>query len=278
MTVRIESLAFYPIKGCHRVECQSAELLPSGLRHDREWMLVQPNGMFITQRTDAVLATLSPAFDAGERLLTVAATGRAPLRVPLAGRGERRLVRVWSDSCEAEDQGDEAAAWFSEIVGRPLRLVRFPDDGVRHANREFAGEDHAPVKFPDAYPVLVTQSASLAALNAAIVASGAAPGEAPLPMTRFRPNIVLAGLAPFDEDRIDRLRIGDAELRLVKPSTRCVVTTTDQESGVRGIEPLPTLKKERWNGELKGVTFGENATVLRPGSLRVGDAVEVCWR
>lgn len=278
MTVRIESLAFYPIKGCHRVECQSAELLPSGLRHDREWMLVQPNGMFITQRTDAVLATLSPAFDAGERLLTVAATGRAPLRVPLAGRGERRLVRVWSDSCEAEDQGDEAAAWFSEIVGRPLRLVRFPDDGVRHANPQFAGKDHAPVKFPDAYPVLVTQSASLAALNAAIVASGAAPGEAPLPMTRFRPNIVLAGLAPFDEDRIDRLRIGDAELRFVKPSTRCVVTTTDQESGVRGIEPLPTLKKERWNGELKGVTFGENATVLRPGSLRVGDAVEVCWR
>ena len=72
--------------------------------------------------------------------------------------------------------------------------------------------------------------------------------------------------------------MGDAELRFVKPSTRCVVTTTDQESGVRGIEPLPTLKKERWNGELKGVTFGENATVLRPGSLRVGDAVEVCWR
>ncbi|MGE0582211.1 MAG: MOSC domain-containing protein [Steroidobacteraceae bacterium] len=278
MAVRIESLACYPIKGCHRVECESTELLHSGLRHDREWMLVDPNGQFVTQRTDAVLATLAPSIDAGAQTLTVNAPGRSALRLPLAARGERCTVRIWKDTCAADDQGDEAAAWFSSAVGRPLRLVRFPDDGVRHANPQFARDDHAPVRFPDAYPILVTQSASLAAINAAIAASGAAPGEAPLPMTRFRPNIVLAGLAPFEEDRIDRLRIGRVELRLAKPSTRCIVTTTDQESGARGVEPLPTLKKLRWSREFKGVTFGENATVLQPGTLRVGDVVEVIHR
>lgn len=278
MTVRIESLAYYPIKGCHRVECDSAELLPSGLRHDREWMLVEPNGVFITQRTDAVLATLAPSLDLDGQALRVAAPGRPTLRIPFAIRGERRTVRVWKDTCDADDQGDAAAEWFAAIVGRPLRLVRFAADGVRHANPQFARDDYAPVRFPDAYPVLITQSASLAALNAAIAASGAAPAEAPLPMTRFRPNIVLAGLAPFEEDRIDRLRIGEVVLRLAKPSTRCIVTTTDQDTGYRGVEPLPTLKKLRWNREHKGVTFGENATVLQPGTLRVGDAVEITHR
>lgn len=278
LTVRIESLACYPIKGCHRVECESAELLHTGLRHDREWMIVEPDGRFITQRTDAVLATVTPSFDLEGQALAVTAPGCATLRVPLATRGARRAVRIWNDTCAADDQGDAAAEWISALVGRPLRLVRFAPDGVRHADPRFARDDFAPVKFSDAFPVLVTQSGSLAALNEEIAASGAAPTEAPLPMTRFRPNIVLAGLAPFDEDRIDRLCIGKAVLRLAKPSTRCIVTTTGQETGTRGVEPLPTLKRLRWNRELKGVTFGENATVLQPGTLRVGDAVEVIWR
>ena len=278
MTVRIESLAFYPIKGCHRVECEGAELLSTGLRHDREWMIVELDGKFITQRTDAVLATLLPAIDAEGQALKVTAPGRAVLRVPFAAQGNRCTVRVWKDVCEAVDEGDEAAEWFSALIGRPLRLVRFASDGVRHADPLFARDDYAPVKFSDAYPVLVTQIASLAALNAAIGAPGTAPTEAPLPMTRFRPNIVLAGLTPFDEDHIDRLRVRDVVLRLAKPSTRCIVTTTDQETGTRGVEPLPALRKLRWNRKLQGVTFGENATVLQPGALRVGDTVEVTYR
>lgn len=272
MTVCIESLAYYPIKGCHRIECNAVELLPSGVRHDREWMIVEPNGMFITQRTDAALATIVPTLD--EAALGLAAPDRAPLRVPLSLRGERRTVRIWKDSCDADDMGDEAGAWFSAILGRPLRLVRFAAGGVRHANPQYAREDFAPVRFPDGYPVLVTQTASLAALNTAIGRKIATP----LPMNRFRPNIVLAGLGPWDEDRIDRLRIGNVELRFAKPSIRCIVTTTDQETGARGVEPLPTLKKLRWNRELKGVAFGENATVLAPGTVRVGDPVEVSWR
>jgi uncharacterized protein YcbX len=266
------------VKGCHRIECDSAELLPSGLRHDREWVIVEPGGMFITQRTDAVLATISPSLGADGAALTLSTPGRAALRVPLSHRGERRRVRVWKDECAADDQGEEAANWLAAVVGRPVRLMRFAMDGERRASAEFAREDFAPVQFADAFPVLVTQSASLAALNAAIADAGKAPAEAPLPMTRFRPNIVLSGLAPFDEDRIDRLRIGDAVLRFVKPSTRCIVTTTDQDSGARGVEPLPTLRKLRWNRALKGVTFGENATVLCPGTIRVGDAVDVTWR
>lgn len=272
MNVRIDSLAYYPIKGCHRIECRMAELLPSGLRHDREWMVVEANGTFITQRTDAILATVVPALDAAA--LHVAAPGRRALRVPLSTRGERRAVRIWKDTCDANDMGDEAADWFSALLGRPLRLVRFAVDGDRRASPRYARDDFAPVKFSDAYPVLVTQLASLAAVNAHI---GGEIGS-PLPMNRFRPNIVLAGLEPWDEDRIDRLRIGAAQLRLAKASTRCIVTTTDQDTGERGVEPLPALKKLRWNRELKGVTFGENATVLASGTIRVGDPVEVTWR
>lgn len=270
--VRIESLTFYPVKGCHRIECTSIELTSSGVHLDREWMIVDPGNQFVTQRTDAALATIVPALD--DAALTLTARGRPPLRVPLGFRGARRRVRVWKDSCAADDMGDEAAAWLSALVGRPLRLVRFAADGVRHADPVYAREDHAPVRFADAYPVLVTQTASLAALNAALDRSR----EAPLPMNRFRPNIVLGGLSPWDEDRIDKLRIGTVILRFAKPSTRCIVTTTDQETGARGIEPLPTLKRLRWHRGLKGVIFGENATVLQPGAVRVGDAVEIHWR
>lgn len=272
LKARIESLAFYPVKGCHRIECESVELTPSGVRHDRDWMIVDRGNRFITQRTDAVLATIVPALD--DEALVLAAPGRPPLRVPLAFRGATRRVAIWKDHCAADDMGDEAAAWLGRIVGRPVRLVRFAVDGVRHADPVYARDDHAPVRFADAYPVLVTHTASLAALNAALGRTS----EAPLPMNRFRPNIVIDGLAAWDEDRIDRLRIRDVLLRFAKPSTRCIVTTTDQESGTRGVEPLPTLRRLRWHRGLKGVIFGENATVLRPGIVRVGDEVEIHWR
>ncbi len=146
--------------------------------------------------------------------------------------------------------------------------------GERHADRAWARDDFAPVKFTDAYPVLITQTASLGALAAALGAAS----EGPLPMNRFRPNVVLGGLAAWDEDRIERVRIGGALLRLAKPSTRCIVTTTNQDSGARGVERLPTLKWLRWNGGLKGGTFGVNATVLQPGTVRVGDVAEITWR
>ena len=172
---------------------------------------------------------------------------------------------------DSDDLMVELMSIFGREEGEPL-----PDFSVFPP--EIMEFESPPGTYVDAYPVLVTQIASLAALNAAIGAPGTAPTEAPLPMTRFRPNIVLAGLTPFDEDHIDRLRVRDVVLRLAKPSTRCIVTTTDQETGTRGVEPLPALRKLRWNRKLQGVTFGENATVLQPGALRVGDTVEVTYR
>jgi len=267
-TVRVQSLASYPIKGCQRIGWETAELLPSGLPRDREWMLVDANGVFISQRTDAALATVTPTLADG--VLQVDAPDRQRLGLPLDHRGKRRKVRVWRDEVDADDMGDEAADWFTAVVGRPVRLVRYAPDAARVADPAYAQDAHAPVRFPDAFPVLVTLTASLAALNAELAT--------PLPMTRFRPSIVLDGLAAFDEDRIDTLRIGDAELRCVKPCARCIVTTTDQSTGERGIEPMPTLKRLRWSREMKGVTFGENAVVLRAGRVSVGDAVTVTWR
>ncbi|MBV6425015.1 MAG: putative protein YcbX [Steroidobacteraceae bacterium] len=272
LNARIESLAYYPVKGCRRIECAALELVPAGARGDREWMIVGPDDQFVTQRTDAILATIAPVTD--DRALTLSAPGHPPLQVPLSYRGERRTVRIWKDTCAADDMGDAAADWLTAVGGRPLRLVRFAADGVRHADKTWARDDFAPVKFTDAYPVLVTQSASLGALNAALGRAS----EGPLPMNRFRPNIVLGGLAAWDEDRIEHLRIGGVLLRLAKPSTRCIVTTTNQDSGARGVEPLPTLKRLRWHRGLKGVTFGVNATVLQPGTVRVGDVVEIAWR
>lgn len=258
----VQELHVYPVKSCRGIARQTVRLQATGFEWDRQWMVVDATDSFITQRTHPKLATIEPALSPDA--LALSATGAGTLRVPLEYQGSPVAVRVWNDICAAQDQGDEPSEWLSGVLGDAVRLVRVSAQSDRKANARFAGPDPAPVTFVDGFPVLVCNRASLDDLNTRMPTA--------IPMARFRPNLVLEGLAPFAEDRIAALRIGDVTLRLVKPSTRCLITSTDQQTGERSTNPLPVLRRFRFSRELMGVTFGENAVIAAGvgGTISVG--------
>jgi uncharacterized protein YcbX len=233
--------------------------------HDREWMVIDPAGHFLTQRESPRLALLRTAL--GDDTLTLGA-GAATLQLPFGHEGPLREVVVWRSRVPAFDAGEAAAGMLSDWLGRPARLVRFDARHVRLSSPDWTGELDAPNFFSDGYPVLVASLASLDDLNRRL--------PVPLPMNRFRPNIVLGGVDAWAEDALRDLQVGDTRLRIVKPCTRCVITTTDQARGERdGEEPMRALKSFRHDAALRGVTFGQNAVVVQTGVLQTGQAVQL---
>ncbi|MGH8713729.1 MAG: MOSC domain-containing protein [Casimicrobiaceae bacterium] len=251
MAGAIAGLFVYPVKGCRGIALPSARVTERGFEHDREWMIVDVAGRFVTQRTEPRLASIATAITASSLDLT--APGADPLQVPLDRAGIAGPVTVWRDTVPGIDQGRAAAAWLSARLGGEYRLVRFDAAARRHCNRAFAGTSGAHIAFADGYPALVLSQASLDDLNARLAA--------PLPVDRFRPNLLLSGLDAYDEDFIDELRCGKVALKMVKPCTRCAVTMIDQQTLERGVEPLRTLAGYRHNAVLDGVAFGMNAIV-----------------
>jgi uncharacterized protein len=249
----IRELNIYPLKSGRAVPKRQARLAATGFEWDRHWMAASPEGVFMSQRTQPRLALVEP--EISDDALTLRAPGLPPLRVPLQPEGPTQLARVWKDSISGLDQGDAAGNWLTDAVGLPARLLRISPVLDRHANTEFAGTTPAPVSFTDGFPILVCNVASLEHLNSRM--------PEPVPMERFRPNIVLDGLEPFEEDRISALRFGHVTLRLVKPCTRCVITSTDQRTGALSTNPLPVLRAFRFDKALMGVTFGENAVIAQ---------------
>jgi uncharacterized protein YcbX len=237
-------------------------------------MVVDRDGRFVTQREQPRMALVQPALDADA--LRLAAPDVAPLEVPLDASGPSREVVVWRSRVRGFDQGDAAAAWLSAFLRTEVRLVRFDPAATRRCNPDYVGDSGAHTMYADGYPMLVIGAASLDDLNARLTAKGAQP----LPMNRFRPNIVVGGLPPYDEDHLDTLTCADVTLRFVKPCTRCQVTTTDQATGRVGIEPLPTLSTYRRNDALAAVVFGMNAIVAGGAgrSLAVGAVAAVTYR
>ncbi|MGE0031484.1 MAG: MOSC domain-containing protein [Steroidobacteraceae bacterium] len=250
---RITSLHIYPVKSCRGIDVEETLITPTGLEWDRRWMIVRPNGRFITQREVPKLATITVAVGNGR--LTLSAEGHPPLVVATDHGGAARPVRIWDDACTGIDAGDEAAAWLTQVLGDPFRLVRIDERAPRLANPKYVGPKPQPVTFTDGYPVLMISNESLAELNQRL--------PEPIPMARFRPNVVIEGVAAHAEDQMVLFRLGPVVLRGVKLCTRCSVTTTDQQSGARDPhqEPLRALGKYRHNYELKGVTFGQNCTL-----------------
>jgi len=262
--VTLVALHVYPVKSCRGLAPAAARLTDAGLEHDREWMIVTPGGRFLTQREEPRLATVEVAL--GDGALTLSAAGAGSVAVPLGPpAGTPVEVTVWDDRCRALDQGEDAAAWLGDLLGRPLRLVRFDPAHRREIDRAWTGGAEAWTRFSDGFALLAISTASLEDLNGRL--------PRPLPRDRFRANLWLDGLPPYGEDRLHDLVAGAVRLRRVKPCTRCIVTTTDQARGERdGEEPLRTLKGYRWDPQLRGVTFGQNLIVVggQGERLRVG--------
>ena len=268
---RITALNIYPVKSCRGMPVAAAEVARTGLLHDRHWMLVRPNGRFVTQRELPRMALIHT--QVGAAGLVLGAPGMPDLVVPRTASGPARPVTVWKFDGRGIECGAEAAAWATQFLGTGLSLVAFDADLPRACSAEWTGDTPAITEFADGFPVLVISRASLDELNSRL--------PKPLPMERFRPNVVIEGVDAYAEDRVHELRVGGVTLRVVKPCTRCSITTTDQQSGtVDGVEPLRTLKEYRFDRELRGVAFGQNAIVVSGAgqALRVGDSFEIAWK
>ncbi len=273
MTVHatLTALSVYPVKSCRGIALEEATVDATGLAGDRHWMVVRPNGRFVTQRELPRLALIGTALDAAS--LTLAAPGSAPLVVSRDAFGDKCDVTVWKFDGRGIDCGEEPAAWLSSFLETPLRLVRFDTTSPRECSPQWTPGARAVTEFSDSFPMLVISRASLVDLNARLPKA--------LPMERFRPNLVIDGVDAYDEDRMHELRGAGITIRIAKPCARCVVTTTDQQRGERdGEEPLATLKSYRFDSKLRGVMFGQNAFPIDGvgRALRVGQQFEVVWK
>lgn len=267
----ITGLYIYPVKSCAGVALDQATLSATGLDNDRLWMIVDERGRFITQREQSRLALIRPQLHDG--VLQLDAPNMSSLVLDVQAVGTSVEVTVWRDRCVAFDAGEIAAQWLSDFLNKPVRLVRFDDSQPRPSNRDWTGNDTALNHFSDGFPILIISQASLDDLNTRL--------PTPLPMNRFRPNIVIDGVAAYGEDEVHELSAAALRLRTVKPCTRCKITTTDQATGIAvGTEPLATLMKYRRSLELKGVVFGQNVIGISGigSTLRVGQELAVTWR
>lgn len=272
-TVRLTGLVVYPVKSCRGIPLREALVTPHGLAHDREWMVVDEEGTFITQRKTPRMALVETALTADA--LELRAPGMEPLTVPRfrpAGSPFEPTipVSVWRHTTEALDEGERAAAWFSECLEQRARLVRWDPTRRRLSSKEWTGSREAENYFSDGYPFLVASEESLADLNQRIG------GGSDLRMDRFRPNLVIAGGGVGSEDQGTTLRTESCEFARVKPCIRCVMTTTDQQTARRGPEPLRTLARYRMDPRFDSPLFGHNLILIRGAGavLRVGDTLE----
>lgn len=269
--MHISELAIHPLKSARRITVPALELTGLGPAWDRRWMLVDAEGRFVTQRTHARMCLLDATVEQGR--LTLAAPGMPALEVIEEASAALLAVTVWNDTVPARAVSTAADAWCSEFLGMPVRLVMMPADSVRAVDPHYAGPGHRTA-FSDGFPLLLVTQASLDHLNGLLRAEGLAAVD----WRRFRPNLVVAGeLAPHVEDGWRRLRIGDAELGVVKPCSRCVIPSIDPDTAQKDSRLLGVLQRYR-TGDDRRTCFGQNVVIrqFRPGAcLRVGDTVEV---
>ncbi|MEM7081410.1 MAG: MOSC N-terminal beta barrel domain-containing protein [Pseudomonadota bacterium] len=276
--ITIASLHCYPVKGLRSIDLTRATVLDRGFAYDREWMIVDENHSFITQRQANIMATITTRLT--DTHLVLEHESAQPLAIELDHTsGDTYAVKVWKDTCEGVDQGNEAADWLSALLATNgfdrVRLVRFAPSGERPVEPDYLDGDEAHVGFADGYPFLVANTATLAHLNSLL--------DDAVPMNRFRPNIVLHGLPALDEHRLVSLDVKarGVHMRLPKPCQRCKVTTIDQQTGVvaDSREPLKTLVRSLSLDGLIGGFFGQNgiATSGMGTALELGDEVTVTY-
>lgn len=260
---KLSGIYIYPIKSAAGIALETAEVGKRGFQYDRQWMVVDATGKFMTQRQFPRMALITVRVE--NENLVINAPHRESLSLPLQlDSSDRIAVQVWRDICDAIPLGDAVAKWFSEFLETSCQLVYLPQNSVRPVNPLYATQNEQ-VSFADGFPFLLISEASLQDLNARL--------DQPVPMNRFRPNLVVSGCEPFAEDTWHSIQIGAISFRVVKPCDRCVITTVDQSQGIRGKEPLQTLGEyRRWDGK---IWFGQNLIQEQLGMLQVGDAVKI---
>lgn len=270
MSGTLTGLAIYPIKSCGGIKLEQSTLCATGLRYDRRWMLVDSRGRMLTQRRHPETALVRPRFD-GENLL-VEAPRMPSLRIPIIGETiiaqNNVAVRTWQGWAEGVIVGEKPNRWFTDYLRAESRLVRMTDSIQRTVVSAYA-EDNDFVSYADAFPLLLVNAGSLADLNGRLAR--------PIPTDRFRPNLIVSGFEPFEEDAWRRINVGSTSFRVAEPCPRCMVVTIDQTSGEKtGTEALRALsgyrRADRRSG--KGVFFGANLIHDQQGILRVGDRIE----
>lgn len=266
----LSSLHIYPVKSLAGISLQQAIVEPRGLQFDRRWMLVDEQGLFVSQREIAELALLGTAIE--PPFLVVFSRKNPALRVeiplePLPGSLQVLETQVWDDHCDALVLPEAINRWFSDVLGHSLRLVYMPDSTRRPTDGRYTPEGQI-VSFADGYPFLLIGQASLDELNNRLAQ--------PLPMNRFRPNFVVQGSTSFAEDNWQNFSIGTVRFRGVKPCARCIIPTTDQDTAQRAAEPLKTLATFRQQNHK--ILFGQNVVCMEQAEgemVRIGDRIFV---
>ncbi|MCX5059505.1 MULTISPECIES: MOSC domain-containing protein [unclassified Streptomyces] len=268
----LQSIHVHPVKAFRGLAPREAVVEPWGLAGDRRWALIDTRGKVVTQRQQPRLAQAAAELVPGGGV-RLSAPGRGPLTVRVPRPVGTVPLEIFGDKVEGVPAEDAAAhAWCSDYLGIDVRLVHMDDPATRRpVDPEYARPGET-VSFADGFPLLLTTSASLDALNS-LIAQGSQPADGPLPMNRFRPNMVVAGTDAWAEDDWSRIAVGEVTFRVAKMCGRCVVTTTDQDTAERGKEPLATLGRHRRIGS--SLVFGQNLVPLSPGTIRVGDPVTV---
>ncbi len=288
--MQISEVNIYPIKSLKGISLESSSVERRGLQFDRRWMLTDRDGMFFTQREVPKMAAIAVEVTGDGLLVTSESEGE--MAIPFEpDRGSRKIVTVWQSNVAAEVYVGEVSEWFSDVLGRSCQLVLMPEKSHRHVSEKFdRGEDI--VSFADGYPLLLISEGSLANVNERIEENYRDADEGvrvPFPMNRFRPNLVVEGSDPFEEDNWSKIRVGEAIFWVVKPCARCVMTTVDQARGeFDGKEPLKTIASfrmakdvfpdsfESFGQTANAVLFGENLIPETPGVVvNVGDEVEI---
>ncbi len=261
----VSELYIYPIKSLSGIAKETVEITNTGFKHDRRWMLVDDKNIFLSQRTHPQMALLQPAETAEGIVVTHKNNPTQSITIPFYNEGKNKIqVSVWDDICEAEEVSTICNNWFSEMLQINCKLVYMPDDTKRLVDKRYA-KNNEVTSFSDGYPILMIGQASLDNLNAKL--------DVQIPMNRFRPNIVFIGGHAHIEDEMEMFTINDLNFLGVKPCSRCVMTTINQQNSEKGKEPLKTLATYRTKNNK--IYFGQNVLQQQNGNIAIGNKIEV---
>ncbi len=260
----LSKIFIYPIKSLGGISLQSSQITEKGLQYDRQWMLVDQNNTYITQRTFPEMSLLKVKLTQQGLLVADKQKTNKKILIPFEHSGNIVTVKVWNDECKAKEAPNKINEWFSEILKIKCKLVFMPDTSERIVDKKYVKEKKL-TSFSDGYPFLIIGQSSLDLLNTKL--------ETPVSINRFRPNFVFTGGEPHIEDTWENFKIGSSYFQVVKPCARCVITTVNQENGIKGKEPLATLSKYR--SVNNKVLFGQNLICKKGSFVKVGDTLEV---